>query len=85
MKIRATGDNVVVKQLQTEKETKSGIIVPQKNIHQAKILSMGPECPTDQITVGDRVVYGVYTGANIKVYGEEYLVMKYNDIMGKIE
>lgn len=83
MQLRATQKNVVVKQLKSDRETASGILIPEKSLHQATIVSIGPECP-DDIQIGDRVVYTVYSGSNVKLENEEFLILKYDDLMAII-
>lgn len=81
--IRATGKNVIVQQLTTGKETSSGIIIPEESIHQATVKAIGPECP-DEIRVEDRVVFNLYSGTKVTSGDEEFLILKYDDIVARV-
>jgi chaperonin GroES len=95
MKIRPLQDRVIVKRVQEEEKTKGGIIIPdtakEKPIEgevlaagNGKILEDGKVRPLD-IKVGDRVLFAKYAGTEIKVEGEEILMMREEDILGVIE
>jgi chaperonin GroES len=95
MKIRPLQDRVIVKRVQEEEKTKGGIIIPdtakEKPIEgevlaagNGKILEDGQVRPLD-IKVGDRVLFAKYAGTEIKVEGEEILMMREEDILGVIE
>jgi chaperonin GroES len=95
MKIRPLHDRVIVKRLEEERKTASGIVIPDaaaEKPDQGLVISVGPGKRDDngkQITldvkVGDRVLFGKYSGQTVKVDGEELLVMREEDIMGVVE
>ena len=93
-KFRPLHDRVVVKRIDAEEKTKGGIIIPdsaKEKPSQGEITAIGPGgrdesgklIPID-LRVGDRVLFGKWSGTEIKVEGEELLVMKESDIMGVI-
>jgi len=95
MKIRPLHDRVVVRRLEEERKTASGIVIPDTAaekpdqgeviaIGNGKILEDGKTRPLD-VKVGDRVLFGKYSGQTVKVQGEEFLVMREEDIMGVID
>ena len=95
MKFRPLHDRVVVRRLETEEKTAGGIIIPdtaKEKPSQGEILSVGPGgrdeagklIPID-LKVGDRVLFGKWSGTEVKLDGEELLIMKESDIMGIIE
>ena len=95
MKIRPLHDRVIVKRLDQEKKTASGIVIPDtaaEKPDQGEVLSVGKGklnekgtlIPVD-LKVGDRVLFGKYSGQTVKVKGDELLVMREEDIMGVIE
>jgi chaperonin GroES len=96
MKIRPLHDRVIVKRLEEERTTASGIVITESAsaekpdqgtivaIGNGKILEDGSVKPLD-VKVGDKVLFGKYAGQSVKVDGEEILVMKEEDIMGIIE
>ncbi|MCA3070174.1 MAG: co-chaperone GroES [Rhodocyclaceae bacterium] len=95
MKIRPLHDRVVVRRLEEERKTASGIVIPDTAaekpdqgeviaIGNGKILDDGKTRPLD-VKVGDRVLFGKYSGQTVKVKGEEFLVMREEDIMGVVE
>lgn len=95
MKIRPIHDRIIVKRLEEERKTASGIVIPDsaaekpeqgevKAVGGGKRLDDGKVWPVD-VKVGDRVLFGKYSGQTVKVDGEELLVMREEDIMGVIE
>ncbi len=95
MKIRPLNDRVLVKRLEEEEKTKGGIIIPdtakEKPIQgeviavgKGKIMENGDVKPLD-VKEGDRVLFGKYAGTEVKIDGEEYLIMREDDILGVIE
>lgn len=95
VKVRPLGDRVIVKALPKEEKTKGGVILPdtakekpqQGEVIAAgkgKILENGTLVPME-VKVGDRVLYGKYSGTDIKLDGEEYLIVKESEILGIIE
>jgi chaperonin GroES len=95
MKIRPLHDRVIVKRLEEERKTASGIVIPDSAAEkpdQGEILAVGKGKVADdgsvralEVKVGDRVLFGKYSGQTVKVEGEELLVMREEDIMGVIE
>ena len=95
MKIRPLHDRVIVKRLEEERKTASGIVIPDAAaekpdqglivaVGKGKILENG-EVRVLDVKVGDRVLFGKYSGQTVKVDGEELLVMREEDIMGVVE
>jgi chaperonin GroES len=95
MKIRPLHDRVIVKRLEEEKKSAGGIIIPDaaaekpvqgvvKAVGKGKILESGEVRPLD-LKVGDKVLFGKYSGTEVKVDGEDVLVMREEDVMAVIE
>jgi chaperonin GroES len=95
MKIRPLHDRVIVKRMEEERKTASGIVIPDtaaEKPDQGEIVAVGPGKRDEHgkhvvldVKVGDRVLFGKYSGQTVKVEGEELLVMREEDIMGVIE
>jgi chaperonin GroES len=96
MKIRPLQDRVIVKRIEDEAEkTKGGIIIPdtaKEKPQQGKIIAAGKGKVNDDgkltpldVKVGDRILFGKYSGSEIKLDGEEHLIMREEDILGVIE
>ena len=95
MKIRPLHDRVIVKRLEEERKTASGIVIPDNAAEkpdQGQILAVGPGKRDENgkhvaldVKVGDRILFGKYAGQTVKVDGEEMLVMREEDIMGVVE
>ncbi len=95
MNIRPLHDRVIVKRMEEERTTPGGIVIPDNAaekpikgevvaVGNGKILENGEVRPLD-VKVGDKVLYGKYAGTEIKIDGEEFLVMREDDIVGVIE
>ena len=95
MKIRPLQDRVIVKRVKEEEKTKGGIIIPdtakEKPIEgevvavgKGKVQEDGTVRPVD-VKVGDRVLFGKYSGTEVKIDGEESLILREDDILGVIE
>ena len=95
MKIRPLHDRVIVKRMEEERKTASGIVIPDAaaekpdqgeviSVGTGKILEDGKVRPM-AVKAGDRVLFGKYSGQTVKVDGEELLVMREEDIMGVVE
>ena len=95
MKIRPLHDRVIVKRLEEERKTASGIVIPdtatEKPIRgevvavgKGKILESGDIRPLD-LKVKDKVLFGKYSGTEVKIDGEEYLVMREEDVMAVLD
>lgn len=92
MKIRPLHDRVIVKRVEAERTTASGIVIPDsagEKPDQGEVLAVGPGKRDDNgkavaldVKVGDRVLFGKYAGQSVKVDGQEVLVMREEDIMG---
>lgn len=95
MKIRPLHDRVIVKRLEDERKTASGIVIPDtaaEKPDQGEILAVGSGKILDDgkvrpigVKVGDRVLFGKYAGQTVKVEGEELLVLREEDLVGVIE
>jgi chaperonin GroES len=95
MKIRPLQDRVIVKRVEEEEKTKGGIIIPDTAkekpmegkviaVGKGKVLEDGKIHPLD-VKAGDRVLFGKYSGTEVKIEGEEHLIMREDDILGVIE
>ena len=95
MKFRPLHDRVVVKRVDEEQKTKGGIIIPdtaQEKPMQGEVLAVGPGGRNDRgdlvpmgVQVGDRVLFGKWSGTEVKLDGDDLLIMKESDIMGVLE
>ena len=94
MKLVPLGDRVVLKQVAAEETTKSGIVLPgqtKEKPQQAEVVAVGPGGLVDGkevnmlVSVGDQVIYSKYSGTEVELDGEEYLVVKQNDILAIIK
>ncbi len=94
MKLIPLGDRVVLKQAEAEETTKSGIILTsssQEKPLEAEVLAVGPGGLVDGkevemvVQVGDRVIYSKYAGNEVKIGGEEYIIVKQSDILAIVE
>ena len=95
MKIRPLQDRVIVKRVEEEEKTKGGIIIPDTAkekpmegkviaVGKGKVLEDGKVHALD-VKAGDRVLFGKYSGTEVKIDGEEHLIMREDDILGVIE
>jgi chaperonin GroES len=95
MKFRPLHDRVVVKRIDAEEKTKGGIIIPdtaKEKPQEGEVLAVGPGArdesgklvPLD-LKVGDRILFGKWSGTEIKLDGQDLLIMKESDVMGVIE
>ena len=92
MKIRPLHDRVIVKRLDNERKTASGIVIPEnvaEKPDQGEVLAVGPGKKDDNgklipmdLKVGDRVLFGKYSGQEFKLDGQDYLHMREDDIIG---
>nr|WP_145549059.1 co-chaperone GroES [Variovorax boronicumulans] len=95
MKLRPLADRVIVKRIDSETKTASGIVIPDaaaEKPDQGEVLAVGPGKLDDNgkrielsIRVGDRVLFGKYSGQTVKVDGDELLVMKEDDLFAVVE
>jgi chaperonin GroES len=94
LKFRPLHDRVVVKRIQAEEKTKGGIIIPdtaKEKPQEGEIVAVGPggrdetgKLITMDLRAGDRVLFGKWSGTEVKIDGDELLIMKESDIMGVI-
>jgi chaperonin GroES len=95
MKFRPLHDRVVVKRVTAEEKTAGGIIIPdtaQEKPSQGEVIAVGPGgrdesgklIPID-IKVGDRILFGKWSGSEVKIDGQELIIMKESDVMGVLE
>lgn len=92
MQIRPLHDRVIIKRLELERTTASGIVIPDNAAEkpdQGEVVAVGPGRRDEAgkliemgVKVGDRVLFGKYSGQSVKIDGEEFLVMREEDIMG---
>ena len=95
MKLRPLQDRIIVKRVEEESKTKGGIIIPdtaKEKPAEGKIIAVGNGKVSDdgsriplEVKEGDRVLFGKYSGTEVKVEGDEYLIMREDDILGIIE
>lgn len=90
MKLKPLADRVLLKQEKAETTTKSGIILPeaaQEKTQTATVEAVGPGTEKEKITVkvGERVMYDKYSGVQVKIDGEDYLIVKNSDIIAVVE
>jgi chaperonin GroES len=95
MKFRPLHDRVVIRRLEGEEKTKAGIIIPdtaKEKPQEGEVVAVGPGArdeagkliPID-LKAGDRVLFGKWSGTEVKIDGEELLIMKESDVMGVLE
>ena len=95
MKIRPLQDRIVVKRLQEEEKTKGGIIIPdtaKEKPQEGEVIATGPGArdetgkiqPLD-VKAGDRILFGKWSGTEVKIDGDDLLIMKESDILGVVE
>jgi chaperonin GroES len=95
MKFRPLHDRIVIRRLEGEEKTKAGIIIPdtaKEKPQEGEVVAVGPGArdeagkliPID-LKAGDRVLFGKWSGTEVKIDGEELLIMKESDIMGVLE
>ena len=94
MKLKPLCDRVVIKQLEAEETTKSGIVLPtqsQEKPQQAEIVAVGPGGVVDgkeikmEVKVGDRIIYSKYAGTDVKLGEDEFIIIKQSDILAIVE
>ena len=95
MKFRPLHDRVVVRRIESEEKTAGGIIIPdtaKEKPQEGEVIAVGPGArdesgklvPVD-LKAGDRILFGKWSGTEVKIDGQEYLIMKESDVMGVIE
>lgn len=95
MKIRPLYDRIVVKRIDEQETTRSGIIIPdsaQEKPQEAEVVAIGNGKRLEDgklvaldVKVGDRILFGKYSGNDIRVDGQEYLIMREDDILGVLD
>ncbi|MBI5593344.1 MAG: co-chaperone GroES [Deltaproteobacteria bacterium] len=95
MKLRPLQDRIVVKRVAEETTTKGGIIIPdtaKEKPAEGKVVAVGNGKVADdgkrialEIKTGDRILFGKYSGTEVKIEGEEFLIMREDDVLGVIE
>ena len=95
MKIRPLNDRILVKRLEEEEKTAGGIIIPdsaKEKPAEGEIIAVGPGKLNDHgdrvemdVKPGDRVLFSKYGGTDVKIEGEDYLIMREDDILGVVE
>ena len=94
MKLVPLGDRVVLKQLEAEQTTKSGIVLPgqeEAKPQQAEVIAVGPGGVVDgkevkmEVKTGDKVIYSKYAGTEVKLEDEKFIIVKQSDILAVIE
>ena len=94
MNIKPLGDRVVIKKVEAEVTTKSGIVLTgaaKERPQEAQVVAVGPGAMSDgkrvemEVKVGDKVLYSKYSGTEVKVEGNEYTILKQDDILAIVE
>jgi chaperonin GroES len=92
MSFRPLGDRVLVKRVEEESKTKGGIIIPdtaKEKPQEGEVLAVGPGARDDKgkrvdldVKVGDRILFGKWSGTEVKLEGDDLIIMKESDILG---
>ncbi len=95
MKFRPLHDRIVIRRLEGEEKTKGGIIIPdtaKEKPQEGEVVAVGPGARDEsgkvvpiEVKAGDRVLFGKWSGSEVKIDGEELLIMKESDVMGVLE
>src|SRR6187455_2811859 len=95
MKFRPLHDRVLVRRVEEEQKTKGGIIIPdtaKEKPQEGEVIAVGPGARDDSgkinpldVSVGDRILFGKWSGSEVKLDGEDLLIMKESDILGVID
>jgi chaperonin GroES len=95
MKLKPLQDRILVQRIEEEKTTKGGIIIPdtaKEKPAEGKVVAVGSGKVSDdgkrialEIKKGDRILFGKYSGTEVKIEGEEYLILREDDVLGIIE
>jgi chaperonin GroES len=94
-KIRPLGDRILIKRIKEEEKTKGGIIIPdtaKEKPQEGKVVAVGRGKKTDEgkvialdVKAGDKVLFGKYSGSEVKIEGEDHLILREDDILGVLE
>ena len=95
MAFRPLGDRVLVKRVEEEEKTKGGIIIPdtaKEKPQEGEVVAVGPGARDDSgkvqpldVKAGDRILFGKWSGTEVKIDGEDLLIMKESDVLGVVE
>jgi chaperonin GroES len=95
MKIRPLGDRILVKRIKEEEKTKGGIIIPdtaKEKPQEGQVVAVGKGKTTEDgkllppdVKAGDKILFGKYSGSEVKLEGEEHLILREDDILGVLE
>ena len=93
MKLKPIGERIVIKKIQAEKKTESGIVLPesaQEKPQYAQVIAISDDILNDKdkkdnLKVDDKVIYSQYAGTDVKIDGEDYIVVQYKDILAVVE
>ena len=95
MAFRPLGDRVLVKRVEEESKTKGGIIIPdtaKEKPQEGEVVSVGPGARDDkgvvnalELKAGDRILFGKWSGTEVKIDGQDLLIMKESDVLGVVE
>ena len=95
MAFRPLGDRVLVKRVEEEEKTKGGIIIPdtaKEKPQEGEVVAVGPGARDDNgklqpldVKAGDRILFGKWSGTEVKIDGEDLLIMKESDVLGVVE
>jgi len=95
MKIKPLQDRIIVKRLEEEEKTKGGIIIPdaaKEKPQEGKVIAVGDGKVLENgqkialtVKVGDKILFGKYSGTEIKIDGEEHLILREDDVLGIVE
>ncbi len=95
MKIRPLGDRIIIRRIEEEERSKGGIIIPdtaKEKPQEGKVVAVGKGKLMDdgklvpcEVKVGDRVLFGKYSGTEVKIEGEDHLIIREEDVLGIIE
>lgn len=95
MKFRPLGDRVLVKRVEEESRTKGGIIIPdtaKEKPQEGEVVAVGPGARDDngkvqalELKAGDKILFGKWSGTEVKVDGEDLIIMKESDVLGVLE
>jgi chaperonin GroES len=95
MKIRPLGDRILIKRIKEEEKTKGGIIIPdtaKEKPQEGKVVAVGKGKHDDngkliplEVKAGDKILFGKYSGSEVKIDGEEHLIVREDDILGILD
>ena len=95
MKFRPLGDRVLVKRVEEETKTKGGIIIPdtaKEKPQEGEVVAVGPGARDDngklvalEVKAGDKILFGKWSGTEVKVDGEDLIIMKESDVLGVLQ